>query len=526
MKKLSIFIFLFCFPLFGSPLTPIKLDHPRDTFESFFEAMNDYKKGVQQGDRLLMDRIQDAIRCLDTSTLNPITRNEEARKAAIYLKETIDRVILLDFSKIPDDRSLQYWRLKDTEIEVVKSEEGRHKGKYLISSDTVERAERFYEKVKNLPFLKNSGMGAELRPPFWQNKLPLWAKNNFLTLANWQWIGLFLCLFVGLIFKALTEFFIVIGKSMTERKKESARHQIILALEKPMGLIVATGFWYISLHLLKIEGVALAILKTFIKITFSVGLVWAVYNLTGVVTIYIERFTEKTKSTLDDHLAPLITKALRIFVLVFGILLSIQNLGFNVMSLMAGLGLGGLAFALAAKDTAANLFGSIMIILDRPFKVGDWINTGSVEGMVEEVGFRSTRIRTFYDSVISIPNSTLANANIDNMGIREFRRTVMNLGVTYDTKPEKVEEFVDRIKKIILENEFTRKDKLHVIFKEYGDFSLNIMVYFFLKVPDWSQELLEKERINMSILKLAENIGVNFAFPTQSIHVESLPAKD
>ena len=229
--------------------------------------------------------------------------------------------------------------------------------------------------------------------------------------------------------------------------------------------------------------------------------------------IILNRSQKKTESTLDDHLAPLITKALRVFVILFGMLLSIQSLGFNVMSLMAGLGLGGLAFALAAKDTAANLFGSIMIILDRPFKVGDWVNSDGVEGTVEEVGFRSTRVRTFYNSLITIPNSNLANAHIDNLGVREFRRTVLNLGITYSTTSKQIETFIQGIKEIILKNNYTRKDYFHVVFNNYGDFSLNIMVYYFLKVPDWGQELLEKQNINLEILKLAENIGVEFAFP-------------
>jgi MscS family membrane protein len=196
------------------------------------------------------------------------------------------------------------------------------------------------------------------------------------------------------------------------------------------------------------------------------------------------------------------------------------------MSLLAGLGLGGLAFALAAKDTAANVFGSIMILWDRPFVVGDWIRVGAAEGTVEEIGFRSTRIRTFYDSQISVPNSQMANVEVDNLGRRLYRRTRQILGVTYDTSPEKMELFLEGLKNIIKASPVTRKDYFHVVFAGYGSSSLEVMLYYFLKVSDWSQELIAKQNINLEILRLAKELNVDFAFPTQTLHVESMPAND
>ncbi|HNI88638.1 MAG TPA: mechanosensitive ion channel family protein, partial [Leptospiraceae bacterium] len=211
-----------------------------------------------------------------------------------------------------------------------------------------------------------------------------------------------------------------------------------------------------------------------------------------------------------------------ILVVILGSLFAMQNLGVNVMSVLAGLGVGGLALALAAKDTAANLFGSIMIFLDRPFKIGDTIILGGIEGDVEEIGFRCTRIRTFYDSVVSIPNSEVANSKIDNMGLRRYRRTNTTLGLTYDTPPEKIEAFLEGIKNILRKNELVVQDRIHVIFKGFGNSSLDILLNYFATVTEWGQDMILRQNVYLEIINLAKELNISFAFPTQTLHVETL----
>jgi MscS family membrane protein len=221
---------------------------------------------------------------------------------------------------------------------------------------------------------------------------------------------------------------------------------------------------------------------------------------------------------------PLIRRALKVFIVAVGAIFVLQNLNVDVAGLVAGLGLGGLAFALAAKETVANLFGSATIFADRPFHIGDWVRIGDAEGIVESVGFRSTKIRTFYNSVVSIPNSTVANAIVDNLGARVYRRCRTVLGVRYDTTAEQVQAFVDGIRAIITNNPHTRKDYYEIHFNDFGASSLNILVYFFLKVPSWSEELRQRHNVLLEILRLAKALGVEFAFPTQTLHIESLAA--
>ena len=509
----------------SSPLKPVRLDNPRATMRSYFEAMNDYNLGRTTHNPELEERIQDATRAFDLSYLPPLVRKDRGRELAILLKEVIDRVIKIDFAKIPDDSSLVSWRLKDTEITIRKFKDGPRAGDFLFSQDTLERVPEFYKRVKALGYVSKIQQGAGYKQAFQEKWLPDWAQDNFWGLKKIQWIGLFVGILFGLMLKVLTEFINNILIKLTNYPPQSLRHQLLLALKKPLGLLVASGFWYFGIIALDFEGLSLAILINSTQVVFSVSLVWAAYKLTDIFTALLKRVTARTASELDAQLVPLLGKSLRVFVVVIGALITIQNLGFNVMSLLAGLGLGGLAFALAAKDTAANFFGSIMILIDQPFNVGDWIITNKAEGTVEEIGFRSTRLRTFYDSLVSVPNSQIANENIDNMGKRKFRRTRAQIGLTYGTSPEKMQAFVEGVRNILLANPNVNNDKINVSFVEYGDFSLNILLYYFLECPDWSSELVQKQNINIEIYRLANEIDVEFAFPTQSLVVEQFPEK-
>ena len=183
-----------------------------------------------------------------------------------------------------------------------------------------------------------------------------------------------------------------------------------------------------------------------------------------------------------------------------------------------------MAVALAAKDTIANFFGSVMIFVDRPFQIGDWVVVDGAEGIIEEVGFRSTRIRTFYNSVITLPNARFMEAKIDNYGARQYRRTFVTLNLTYDTTPEQMQAFVEGVRAIIVANPHTRKDYYEVHMSGFGAHSLDVMLYFFFAVDSWSMELRERHNVYLEIMRLAKDLGVEFAFPTQTLFVDQVAA--
>lgn len=231
----------------------------------------------------------------------------------------------------------------------------------------------------------------------------------------------------------------------------------------------------------------------------------------------------KHTDSITKHLLPYSKRILKILIAVVSVLLLLQNSGFNVTSLLASLGIGGVAIALAAKETLSNFFGGFTVIADKPFSVGDWIVCNNVEGTVEDIGFRSTKIKTFYDSLLTIPNSVISDSIVDNLGKRRSRRTRVTLDITYDTSPEKIEAFLEGIKNIIKSNSYTRKDYYQCYFSGYGPHSLQILLNFFLRVKDWDSELLQKQNIFLEILHLAKELKVNFAFPTQTLDVPNLP---
>jgi Small-conductance mechanosensitive channel len=257
----------------------------------------------------------------------------------------------------------------------------------------------------------------------------------------------------------------------------------------------------------------------------SIATIVLVYRLTEFVAERALEYTAKTESSFDDQLVPLIRNSIQVVVIVVGVLFILQNNGVNVTSLIAGLGLGGLAFALAAQNTLANFFGSITLFLDRPFQVGDVISAGGIDGTVEEVGFRSTRLRTFYNSQVTMSNAKLADLDIDNLGRRQVRRFRTNIGLTYDTPTDKIQAFVEGVRKVVEDTPEIWNDSHEVHFNNMGAYSLDILVNIFFDVTTWTEELTARHTFLMSVMKLGEELGVEFAFPTQTLHVESLPTK-
>ncbi len=230
----------------------------------------------------------------------------------------------------------------------------------------------------------------------------------------------------------------------------------------------------------------------------------------------------KSESKLDDQLIPLLRQATQILVAVIGGLYIADAVGIDVWKLAAGVGIGGLAFALAAQDTVANVFGSVNIFVDRPFQIGDWVIIGDVEGVVEEVGFRSTRVRTFYNSVVTIPNSQITNANVDNMGLRNRRRIKLVIGLTYDTPPDKVQAYVEGVRAILAAHpNVQRTYEVHLY--NFGASAIEILVYYHVVVPGWHEELVTRSQNLLEFMRLAERLGVSFAFPSTSVYIESTP---
>jgi MscS family membrane protein len=348
-----------------------------------------------------------------------------------------------------------------------------------------------------------------------------WLQVSYFLMPTWKWLVLVGVFAAGIFLFSLPRY--VFGKikaldSLASRKQGFWFYYSKLQIEGPVTWIALSMLWLFTIDSLALPVRMDKYVSLVVKVLLAFNVVRLAYIGMDAVGSVLQDYTAKTPSTLDDHLAPLAVKSAKVFIVILGILIALQNFGVNVMSLLAGLGLGGLALALAAQDAAANLIGSVMIILDRPFSIGDAIKVADIEGTVESIGFRSTRVRTGYNSLITVPNSMMAKEKIDNMGLRPYRRVRQVLGLHYDTAPELIEHFCARVRYIIAQEPTTMKETIQVNFNQFADSTLNVLVIFHLHIFDLNEEMDRTQKIFCEIINAAKEMGVVFAYPTQTVY--------
>lgn len=301
-------------------------------------------------------------------------------------------------------------------------------------------------------------------------------------------------------------------------------NNIINAIKGPIGYLILTQGFYIAIISLQLpEKIGpfeiTSVINTIYGLAISFIILYFAFKTVDIVALFIDKRAKKTDSILDEQFVPLIIKSLRILVITIGLLSILQNFGYNITALVAGLGLGGLAFALAAQTTVSNLFGSVTIFSDKHFRVGDWVQVGDVDGIVEELGFRTTRIRRFDQALVTVPNSMFVNKEVINYSAMKKRKIEFYLGITYETTIDKIKLVVDGIKSIIENDEKFEHSTYVVRFTDLGESSLNIYIYCFTKVTEFIKFQEVKEELNLKIMELLNNLGVELAFPSRIIYL-------
>ena len=323
----------------------------------------------------------------------------------------------------------------------------------------------------------------------------------------------------------------IFTKSLTaaaEKTTSQLDDLLLKSIKKPVELLVVVVGLYISLAILQLPSEPTDLKQlgnNIVQGLLMFNIAWGCYNMVSLLEHWLYHWAKKTDSTLDDHLVPFIRKTLRVFIVILAFMFLVQNLGYSISGLLASLGLGGLAVALAAQDSLSNIFGSIMILLDRPFTIGDWIKAGEMEGVVEEIGFRSTRIRTFSKTMITVPNSVLMNMSIDNFSRMPKRRIKLTVGVTYDTSPTQMRQAVAAIKKLLREHPAIHQDFFLVNFTDFGASSLDIMVYCFTTSTVWGEYLDAREDVCLKIMETLEEMGLEIAFPSQTLYLHDMDSE-
>ncbi|MCI1965028.1 MAG: mechanosensitive ion channel family protein [Oscillospiraceae bacterium] len=247
---------------------------------------------------------------------------------------------------------------------------------------------------------------------------------------------------------------------------------------------------------------------------------WGFSRLCGSRELAGDLLLKKLDFSIDDALFPFLSKIVRFLVLCLALLIVAQEWDYSISGLLAGLGLGGLAFALAAQDMLSNLFGGMVIFLDRPFSIGDWIRTDDIEGTVEDLNFRSVKLRTFSQAVVTIPNSKLVDRPVINYSRMGKRKISFTVGLKYGTTERQIRTCADRIRAMLRANAEVDPETIIVTFSNIGASSLDLMLYFFTKTTDWQKHLKVREGVYYGVLQILEEEKAEIAFPTRAIQVE------
>jgi len=295
-------------------------------------------------------------------------------------------------------------------------------------------------------------------------------------------------------------------------------------LKKPLQYFFVLLVLYFSSKTINTNSLYAFDFKFYISKTYDllllVTIFWSLNRAVDFIGYKLKNRALQTESKVDDQLIPFAIDIAKVLTIVLGVVMILGNIfNVNITALVTGLGIGGVAFALASKESLENLLGSFTIFFDKPFTVGDIVTLGGVTGIVEKVGFRSTRIRTFDKSIVTVPNKNIISSELDNLGARPVRRVKFNIGLTYDTSVENIKNIVDDIQKLIDDHPMTNQDG-KVRFLEFGASSLDIMVLYYVDSPDWEVLIDAKQKINFDIIDIVNKYKCEFAFPSTSVYIE------
>ena len=393
------------------------------------------------------------------------------------------------------------------------------------SSQTHEIIEQSQEIIKKLDINFFPQVQQLLDYVFYSGKYGDFFREQFFAIPLGNIIGAIFSFFFFLVLRKLFANLIInVIHPFTKTTKTYYDERILSALKGPLTFVFIIIGVRLFFALLFLET---DLVNMIINSMIAYNVFWAIYEMSYALRGVVYHFTSRFNPELSHEMGNFILAFIRGIIIAIGLGVLLQVWGINVAGLVAGLGIGGLAFALAAKDTAANLFGSIALLLDKSIRIGEWIKIDGVEGVVEDIGMRTTKIRSFQKSLITLPNQMIANSPIQNFSRRGIRRIKMTIGLTYSTTSEQMEKVLLDIKTMLRNHKgISQKDTMLVNFTTFDDSSLGILIYTFTNTSNWAKYLDIKESVNLQIMKIIEDNSLGFAFPSQSVYIETLPKSD
>lgn len=529
----------------SQPTLTADTSSPRGTLTLFLDRTNQIyeiirsEEYVDRDDPEYLPLVTEVFRCLDLSEIPEYSRDYYASEVAVCLKEVLDRVTLPSIEEVPGPENLQAnegaepltrWQIPNTKITIARITEGRRRGEYLFTAETVQRAVSMYAEVKSQPYRTEGRPVSEgLRDWYlsdpgnpvvaaWVRRFPDGVRLRAFGLAIWQWAGLLLAAFigVGLMFAAYW------GEGVrSERMRQKGLLQYwFTILFAVVAMLVPLVFKHVVWEYLSIRGTALYVADFAADTVFLMALIVVILSLSGRIADSVVALPKIEARGVD---AALVRILFRVFGIVAAVIVFLEGgryLGFPLTTLLASAGIGGLAIALSAQGMVKGLFGTVTILLDRPFRVGERIVANGHDGFVEEIGLRSTKIRSFLTNhLISIPNDQMADTEIENIGRRKHIRRLTDLHIPIDTPSDKVEQALAAIRAILQDHEGMDPEyPPRVYFNEFNPDSFNIRVICWYGPPDLWSYYAFCENVNLQIFPAFENQGIQFSLPIRQTY--------
>ena len=531
--------------------TPPDTSSPRATLQSFLTMMRESKALIDQDPyfkqkttRERNEHLEERAERLFDFREFPVERIEDvANYSRPLLADILDRIELPSEMAIPDAAAakadnLTRWTIPNTEITLIKIEDGPQKDQWLFSAKTVKHLKAYYDLVKDLPFRsdaivgrnKDLGLGPfqsymilgeESFPSEWIEDLPEWAKMIYLENAVWKWLvfAIVLILSTG-IFYLIT---IIILRLRRHQKKDTGFFQMLRLIPPVSGAVIAHLAEDFIDEQINAVGIADVISETGLWCIALVFWAWAVIVLGSIISGMLVRSWQKNYQGVYQYVASI---AMRIFSFLFAgwiVLYGVERLGLSIMPLLAGLGIGGVAIALAVRPTLENLIGSIVLFIDKPVEVGDLCKFGSSEGtqigIVERIGLRSTRLRKRNDTLVTIPNAQFCQLQLENLSSREMTLLRFNLSLRYETSSDQLRRVLTYLRKMMIGHPKVSPERMQVRFVGFGDSSLDIKIFAYIRTRNYPEYQAIREDINLRIIDIVNDSGTGFAFPSQTTYI-------
>lgn len=522
-------------------LHPANTTSPRDTVISFIKLTQRLYDLIESPDYSIHDRIEvmhlfeEMQEFFDLRGVAPSLREKLASASGIYLREVIDRVGLPPIETIPNERQMRdaveqgypaRWQLPELPFEIIRVDSGEDQGKYLFSNETLERVKPLFQEIRHLPYKADAAEGFyeyyfltpnPMIPREWIDALPGWMHHDFFEQTVWQWVSMFVVLIVAGGSVWLLRLMI---QRLCRDRTHILRHLAWLVVPA-WSIFVAYAAYDVIMDKIFISGEVLEAVTYFFYAVVLLSALVITFMLGTLVADMVTGSPRMRMRSFDAHLARIGIRIVSLIVCIVILIEGLSEIGFSLTTVIAGAGVTGLAVALAAQSTLRNVFGSLMLLLDKPFRVGQRIMVHGHDGTVEEIGLRSTKLRLLNGHVTSIPNERMADAEIENIGMRPYIRRVTNISLAYSTPLAKVHEAVEIIREVLSPAEINQSDfPPRVFFNEFNPDSLNILIMYWYHPAEYWDFLEFSQRMNEAIMEGFEAAGIAFALPTQRIQLE------